>query len=125
MQRSGYSIQQKAVVNFVCILILSGRTEYQATHGTRLRRTSTFERRPSKRYPSRRHSTFKGKCLYVRSLNQSCKCPVNSYKCHVTTIKSVLQYKKKKKNVTGYLKNQNLHGFFPPQSESIVHIYNF
>nr|XP_060637419.1 band 4.1-like protein 4B isoform X3 [Anolis sagrei ordinatus] len=37
----------------------SGRTEYQATHGSRLRRTSTFERRPSKRYPSRRHSTFK------------------------------------------------------------------
>ncbi|XP_064006094.1 LOW QUALITY PROTEIN: band 4.1-like protein 4B [Pogoniulus pusillus] len=37
----------------------SGRTEYQATHGTRLRRTSTFERRPSRRYPSRRHSTFK------------------------------------------------------------------
>nr|XP_045016142.1 band 4.1-like protein 4B isoform X4 [Jaculus jaculus] len=37
----------------------SGRTEYQATHGTRLRRTSTFERKPSKRYPSRRHSTFK------------------------------------------------------------------
>ncbi|XP_035167129.1 band 4.1-like protein 4B [Oxyura jamaicensis] len=30
----------------------SGRTEYQATHGTRLCRTSTFERRPSKRYPS-------------------------------------------------------------------------
>uniref|UniRef100_A0A8C0IEN6 Erythrocyte membrane protein band 4.1 like 4B n=1 Tax=Bubo bubo TaxID=30461 RepID=A0A8C0IEN6_BUBBB len=60
----------------------SGRTEYQATHGTRLRRTSTFERRPSKRYPSRRHSTFKGKCLYLCSLNQSCKCPVNPYKCH-------------------------------------------
>ncbi|MGH0118007.1 UNVERIFIED_CONTAM: hypothetical protein FKN15_047012, partial [Acipenser sinensis] len=37
----------------------SGRTEYQATHG-RLRRTSTFERRPSKRYPSRRQSTVKG-----------------------------------------------------------------
>ncbi|XP_077158773.1 band 4.1-like protein 4B isoform X2 [Paroedura picta] len=37
----------------------SGRTEYQATHGSRLRRSSTFERRPSKRYPSRRHSTFK------------------------------------------------------------------
>ncbi|NP_062300.2 band 4.1-like protein 4B isoform 1 [Mus musculus] len=37
----------------------SGRTEYQATHGSRLRRTSTFERKPSKRYPSRRHSTFK------------------------------------------------------------------
>nr|XP_033786517.1 band 4.1-like protein 4B isoform X3 [Geotrypetes seraphini] len=37
----------------------SGRTEYQATHAGRLRRTSTFERRPSKRYPSRRHSGFK------------------------------------------------------------------
>ncbi|XP_077348042.1 band 4.1-like protein 4B isoform X1 [Lithobates pipiens] len=37
----------------------SGRTEYQATHAGRLRRASTFERRPSKRYPSRRHSTFK------------------------------------------------------------------
>ncbi|XP_069075693.1 band 4.1-like protein 4B [Pleurodeles waltl] len=37
----------------------SGRTEYQATHAGRLRRTSTFERRPSKRYPSRRHSTYK------------------------------------------------------------------
>ncbi|XP_055972995.1 band 4.1-like protein 4B isoform X2 [Sorex fumeus] len=37
----------------------SGRTEYQATHGSRLRRTNTFERKPSKRYPSRRHSTFK------------------------------------------------------------------
>uniref|UniRef100_A0A4X2L3L0 FERM domain-containing protein n=1 Tax=Vombatus ursinus TaxID=29139 RepID=A0A4X2L3L0_VOMUR len=42
----------------------SGRTEYQATHGARLRRTSTFERRPSKRYPSRRHSTFKGCMQY-------------------------------------------------------------
>nr|DBA24684.1 TPA: hypothetical protein GDO54_012310 [Pyxicephalus adspersus] len=39
----------------------SGRTEYQATHAGRLRRISTFERRPSKRYPSRRHSTFKVK----------------------------------------------------------------
>ncbi|XP_072910411.1 band 4.1-like protein 4B [Hemitrygon akajei] len=38
----------------------SGRTEYEATHKSRLRRTSTFERRPSKRYPSRRHSTVKG-----------------------------------------------------------------
>ncbi|XP_013871092.1 band 4.1-like protein 4B isoform X2 [Austrofundulus limnaeus] len=33
----------------------SGKTEYQATHGGRLRRASTFERRPSKRYPSRTH----------------------------------------------------------------------
>ncbi|KAG7475002.1 band 4B isoform X1 [Solea senegalensis] len=37
----------------------SGKTEYQATHGGRLRRTSTFERRPSKRYPSRTHSLGK------------------------------------------------------------------
>ncbi|KAG9331016.1 hypothetical protein JZ751_020439 [Albula glossodonta] len=37
----------------------SGRTEYQATHGGRLRRASTFERRPSKRYPSRRQSLGK------------------------------------------------------------------
>uniref|UniRef100_A0A8C5UKW9 Erythrocyte membrane protein band 4.1 like 4B n=1 Tax=Microcebus murinus TaxID=30608 RepID=A0A8C5UKW9_MICMU len=45
----------------------SGRTEYQATHGTRLRRTSTFERKPSKRYPSRRHSTFKGCVCFILS----------------------------------------------------------
>ncbi|XP_028983743.1 band 4.1-like protein 4B isoform X2 [Betta splendens] len=38
----------------------SGKTEYQATHGDRLRRASTFERRPSKRYPSRTHSLGKG-----------------------------------------------------------------
>ncbi|MEJ1282880.1 erythrocyte membrane protein band 4.1 like 4b [Cricetulus griseus] len=43
----------------------SGRTEYQATHGSRLRRTSTFERKPSKRYPSRRHSTFKGYSVFL------------------------------------------------------------
>uniref|UniRef100_A0A2K5MS94 Erythrocyte membrane protein band 4.1 like 4B n=1 Tax=Cercocebus atys TaxID=9531 RepID=A0A2K5MS94_CERAT len=45
----------------------SGRTEYQATHGSRLRRTSTFERKPSKRYPSRRHSTFKGCVFFILS----------------------------------------------------------
>ncbi|KAL9868272.1 band 4.1-like protein 4B isoform 2-T2 [Geothlypis trichas] len=45
--------------SLIYFCVLSGRTEYQATHGTRLRRTSTFERRPSKRYPSRRHSTYK------------------------------------------------------------------
>lgn len=39
---------------------LSGKTEYQATHGGRLRRASTFERRPSKRYPSRTQSLGKG-----------------------------------------------------------------
>uniref|UniRef100_A0A7N9ASQ8 Erythrocyte membrane protein band 4.1 like 4B n=1 Tax=Mastacembelus armatus TaxID=205130 RepID=A0A7N9ASQ8_9TELE len=38
----------------------SGKTEYQATHGGRLRRASTFERRPSKRYPSRTQSLGKG-----------------------------------------------------------------
>ncbi|KAK9513770.1 hypothetical protein VZT92_027276 [Zoarces viviparus] len=37
----------------------SGKTEYQATHGGRVRRASTFERRPSKRYPSRTHSLSK------------------------------------------------------------------
>ncbi|KAM4579786.1 band 4.1-like protein 4B isoform 2-T2 [Odontesthes bonariensis] len=37
----------------------SGKTEYQATHGGRLRRASTFERMPSKRYPSRTHSLGK------------------------------------------------------------------
>lgn len=46
-------------------LLSSGRTEYQATHGARLRRTSTFERKPSKRYPSRRHSTFKGGVICI------------------------------------------------------------
>uniref|UniRef100_A0A452DP88 Erythrocyte membrane protein band 4.1 like 4B n=1 Tax=Capra hircus TaxID=9925 RepID=A0A452DP88_CAPHI len=45
----------------------SGRTEYQATHGARLRRTSTFERKPSKRYPSRRHSTFKGGVIFSKT----------------------------------------------------------
>uniref|UniRef100_A0A8C2X183 Erythrocyte membrane protein band 4.1 like 4B n=1 Tax=Cyclopterus lumpus TaxID=8103 RepID=A0A8C2X183_CYCLU len=38
----------------------SGKTEYQATHGGRLRRASAFERRPSKRYPSRTQSLGKG-----------------------------------------------------------------
>uniref|UniRef100_A0A674PBJ4 Erythrocyte membrane protein band 4.1 like 4B n=1 Tax=Takifugu rubripes TaxID=31033 RepID=A0A674PBJ4_TAKRU len=37
----------------------SGKTEYQATHAGRLRRASTFERRPSKRYPSRTQSLGK------------------------------------------------------------------
>ncbi|XP_061531258.1 LOW QUALITY PROTEIN: band 4.1-like protein 4B [Phycodurus eques] len=37
----------------------SGKTEYQATHGSRLRRASTFERRPSRRYPSRTQSLGK------------------------------------------------------------------
>ncbi|XP_035862649.1 band 4.1-like protein 4B isoform X2 [Sander lucioperca] len=37
----------------------SGKTEYQATRGGRLRRASTFERRPSKRYPSRTQSLGK------------------------------------------------------------------
>ncbi|XP_017308669.1 band 4.1-like protein 4B isoform X1 [Ictalurus punctatus] len=37
----------------------SGRTEYQATHSGRIRRASTFERRPSRRYPSRTQSLGK------------------------------------------------------------------
>ncbi|XP_065101617.2 band 4.1-like protein 4B isoform X2 [Paramisgurnus dabryanus] len=37
----------------------SGRTEYQATHSGKVRRASTFERRPSKRYPSRAQSLGK------------------------------------------------------------------
>ncbi|KAK2903002.1 hypothetical protein QQF64_010114 [Cirrhinus molitorella] len=37
----------------------SGRTEYQATHSGKVRRASTFERRPSKRYPSRAQSMVK------------------------------------------------------------------
>uniref|UniRef100_A0A673AXJ8 Erythrocyte membrane protein band 4.1 like 4B n=1 Tax=Sphaeramia orbicularis TaxID=375764 RepID=A0A673AXJ8_9TELE len=42
----------------------SGKTEYQATHGGRLRRASTFERRPSKRYPSRSQSLGKGEAYH-------------------------------------------------------------
>uniref|UniRef100_A0A8C1J649 Erythrocyte membrane protein band 4.1 like 4B n=1 Tax=Cyprinus carpio TaxID=7962 RepID=A0A8C1J649_CYPCA len=38
----------------------SGRTEYQATRSGKVRRASTFERRPSKRYPSRAQSMVKG-----------------------------------------------------------------
>uniref|UniRef100_A0A8C4MY06 Band 4.1-like protein 5 n=1 Tax=Equus asinus TaxID=9793 RepID=A0A8C4MY06_EQUAS len=52
----------------------SGRTEYQATHGARLRRTSTFERKPSKRYPSRRHSTFKGGVFSILPWNFTLWC---------------------------------------------------
>uniref|UniRef100_A0A8C1NKL9 Erythrocyte membrane protein band 4.1 like 4B n=1 Tax=Cyprinus carpio TaxID=7962 RepID=A0A8C1NKL9_CYPCA len=41
----------------------SGRTEYQATHSGKVRRASTFERRPSKRYPSRAQSMVKGRSV--------------------------------------------------------------
>ncbi|CAM4701109.1 unnamed protein product [Leuciscus chuanchicus] len=41
----------------------SGRTEYQATHSGKVRRASTFERRPSKRYPSRAQSMAKAKAM--------------------------------------------------------------
>lgn len=44
--------------HLLCVC-LSGKTEYQATHGGRLRRASTFERRPSRRYPSRTQSLGK------------------------------------------------------------------
>uniref|UniRef100_A0A8C5HZE0 FERM domain-containing protein n=1 Tax=Gouania willdenowi TaxID=441366 RepID=A0A8C5HZE0_GOUWI len=45
----------------------SGKTEYQATHGGRMRRASTFERRPSKRYPSRTQSLSKGKSSHLKN----------------------------------------------------------
>ncbi|XP_075171042.1 band 4.1-like protein 4B isoform X1 [Anomaloglossus baeobatrachus] len=51
----------------------SGRTEYQATHAGRLRRTSTFERRPSKRYPSRRQSTYKANNPMMKASQLSAK----------------------------------------------------
>lgn len=123
IQRSRYNTQQEAVVNFIYFCILSGRTEYQATHGTRLRRTSTFERRPSKRYPSRRHSTFKGKCWYMCSLNQLYRCPVNLNKCHITAIKSVPEYKKK--NITSPKKSECICWVFSLKAESVVSIYHF
>ncbi|KAI5620860.1 band 4.1-like protein 4B isoform X3, partial [Silurus asotus] len=43
----------------------SGRTEYQAAHSGRIRRASTFERRPSKRYPSRTQSLGKVSHFYL------------------------------------------------------------
>uniref|UniRef100_A0A673LUR7 Band 4.1-like protein 4B n=1 Tax=Sinocyclocheilus rhinocerous TaxID=307959 RepID=A0A673LUR7_9TELE len=43
----------------------SGRTEYQATHSGKVRRASTFERRPSKRYPSRAQSMVKGRSVKI------------------------------------------------------------
>uniref|UniRef100_A0A671UHR7 Erythrocyte membrane protein band 4.1 like 4B n=1 Tax=Sparus aurata TaxID=8175 RepID=A0A671UHR7_SPAAU len=56
----------------------SGKTEYQATHGGRLRRASTFERRPSKRYPSRTQSLGKGETyqhLQTLMTNSPCLIP--------------------------------------------------
>ncbi|XP_061118071.1 band 4.1-like protein 4B isoform X2 [Conger conger] len=47
------------IINLGSRFRYSGRTEYQATHVSRQRRASSFERRPSKRYPSRRHSLGK------------------------------------------------------------------
>uniref|UniRef100_A0AAV2MCR4 FERM domain-containing protein n=1 Tax=Knipowitschia caucasica TaxID=637954 RepID=A0AAV2MCR4_KNICA len=49
----------------------SGKTEYQATHGGRLRRASTFERRPSKRYPSRSQSLGKAAISPIKPLHIS------------------------------------------------------
>lgn len=115
-------LPQKAVVYFVHFCILSGRTEYQATHGTRLRRTSTFERRPSKRYPSRRHSTYKGECFYtsVHWIGHA-SAPFKSCKSHITIMTSVPHYKKK--NMSDHLKKQNAHGLFSP--EFVVSIFSF
>lgn len=48
---------------FCVVCVCSGRTEYQATHSGKVRRASTFERRPSKRYPSRAQSMVKGRSV--------------------------------------------------------------
>uniref|UniRef100_A0A3B4B895 FERM domain-containing protein n=1 Tax=Periophthalmus magnuspinnatus TaxID=409849 RepID=A0A3B4B895_9GOBI len=55
----------------------SGKTEYQATHGGRLRRASAFERRPSKRYPSRSQSLGKGESYLHIKPPSSCVCLVS------------------------------------------------
>ncbi|XP_071385308.1 band 4.1-like protein 4B isoform X2 [Centroberyx affinis] len=64
----------------------SGKTEYQATHGGRLRRASTFERRPSKRYPSRTHSLGKAispaKPPHISS-HASPDPSLHPYKCNI------------------------------------------
>ncbi|XP_045064472.1 band 4.1-like protein 4B isoform X1 [Coregonus clupeaformis] len=61
----------------------SGKTEYQATHGGRLRRASTFERRPSKRYPSRTHSLgSKAKPLHL-STHTSPEPSLHPYQCNI------------------------------------------
>ncbi|XP_072364999.1 band 4.1-like protein 4B isoform X1 [Scyliorhinus torazame] len=69
----------------------SGRTEYEATHKSRLRRRSTFERRPSKRYPSRRHSTIKGsnvvKYGHASSQNNAGICGYQTpYMCNIPSV---------------------------------------
>uniref|UniRef100_A0A672SHZ0 Erythrocyte membrane protein band 4.1 like 4B n=1 Tax=Sinocyclocheilus grahami TaxID=75366 RepID=A0A672SHZ0_SINGR len=46
----------------------SGRTEYQATRSGKVRRASTFERRPSKRYPSRAQSMVKAITPYKHNI---------------------------------------------------------
>uniref|UniRef100_A0A3Q3VSP3 FERM domain-containing protein n=1 Tax=Mola mola TaxID=94237 RepID=A0A3Q3VSP3_MOLML len=53
----------------------SGKTEYQATHGGRLRRASTFERRPSKRYPSRTQSLCKGETVMHMQISHASPDP--------------------------------------------------
>lgn len=50
-------------VKYHVVCVYSGRTEYQATHSGKVRRASTFERRPSKRYPSRAQSMAKGRSV--------------------------------------------------------------
>uniref|UniRef100_A0A3Q0S7E8 Erythrocyte membrane protein band 4.1 like 4B n=1 Tax=Amphilophus citrinellus TaxID=61819 RepID=A0A3Q0S7E8_AMPCI len=70
----------------------SGKTEYQATHGGRLRRASTFERRPSKRYPSRTQSLGKGEFyLHIQNTTeyQHLICPILSL-CYTVTSASAL-----------------------------------
>ncbi|KAM4600832.1 band 4.1-like protein 4B [Polymixia lowei] len=65
----------------------SGKTEYQATHGGRLRRASTFERRPSKRYPSRTHSLGKAAISPAKPLHISSHASpdpsLHLYQCNI------------------------------------------
>ncbi len=67
--------------NIFIVPRLSGKTEYQATHGGRLRRASTFERRPSKRYPSRTQSLGKGETYqHKQTLMTNCTCFIYRWK---------------------------------------------
>ncbi|XP_044063192.1 band 4.1-like protein 4B isoform X2 [Siniperca chuatsi] len=70
----------------------SGKTEYQATHGGRLRRASTFERRPSKRYPSRTQSLGKAAISPAKPHISSHASPDPSLHPHLFNPSPPLQY---------------------------------
>uniref|UniRef100_A0A3Q0S147 Erythrocyte membrane protein band 4.1 like 4B n=1 Tax=Amphilophus citrinellus TaxID=61819 RepID=A0A3Q0S147_AMPCI len=71
----------------------SGKTEYQATHGGRLRRASTFERRPSKRYPSRTQSLGKGEFyLHIQNTTeyQHLICVLYAWKSYYESLRHLI-----------------------------------